>query len=204
MTVKEGTRVPDRLVVIDNGSRQDIAMFRGLYDMWSWQPENLGVAGSCNEALRIAAIPRGGFWLHANDDIEISRDAIQGLEEGATTNPGHMMYVPQHNAGSAFTFFLMPAQRALDEIGLWDEEFFPAYFEDNDYAYRMGMKGYKYVTVPTGSYVHHTSSTKNSYSGDEVNWGHERFRTNQARYIKKWGGLPGDEKFTVPFNGVAE
>jgi GT2 family glycosyltransferase len=211
-TISEGTRRPDRIVVIDNGNvylQGDIQPdeFSGLYDDWMIQPKNLGVAGSCNLAMKIAAEQPGGYWLHANDDIEVSKGAVVDLEYGATVCKDELMICPAHNAGSAFTFFLMPAQKAIDEIGWWDEAFFPAYFEDNDYAYRMGLKGYKHVDVAGGTYIHHTSSTKKAYTGTEETWGHERFRANRQRYIDKWApdvkdnGDPiyGTEKFNTPF-----
>ena len=201
-TVSEGTRRPDRIVVIDNGNLGmidiELSDFYGLYDEWDVQPKNLGVAGSCNLAMRLAAQQPGGWWLHANDDIEVGKSTIAGLEKATESLPNQIMFNPVCAAGSAFTLFLMPAQRAIDEIGWWDAEFFPAYFEDNDYAYRMQLKGYRHVDVPCDGYIHHTSSTKRAYTGNEEEWGHQRFRANRQRYIDKWGGPPGEEKWKEP------
>ena len=180
----------------------------GLFDFWLAQDRNLGVAGSCNYAMFLAARNKS-WWLHANDDIEISPTIIADLENAAEANPNELVFCPQNNGGSAFTFFLMNAQKALDEIGQWDDRFYPAYYEDNDYAYRMGLKGYKWVPVPGGHYTHHTSSTLRSYSPEQMEEHHKRFRANSQRYIDKWNpdvdkrGDPvfGTEKFKTPFNG---
>jgi GT2 family glycosyltransferase len=210
-TVHAGTRVPDKIVVLNNGKEWQLgAPFTHLYNIWHTNPENKGVAGSCNQALSFASAAQDGWWLHANDDIEISPTIIADLEHAASITPNELVFCPLNNGGSAFTFFLMHARKALKEIGLWDEPFFPSYYEDNDYAYRMGLKGYKWVPVDGGHYIHHTSSTLKSYTPEQMDEHHINFRRNRQRYIDKWGtdvdekGDPvfGSERYTVPFNGV--
>ena len=50
---------------------------------------------------------------------------------------------------------------------------------------------------------HHGSATQNPDSSIYIdNWvvKPEQFEKNKAYYVKKWGGMPGEEKFSTPFN----
>jgi len=86
-----------------------------------------------------------------------------------------------------------------EKIGYIDVNFFPAYFSDNDYNRRAMLAGVKGCTLPHAAYFHFWSRTIHQGSGGS----NATFYSNNAQYYReKWGGLPGDEAFTVPFNGA--
>jgi GT2 family glycosyltransferase len=215
-TFMAGTVKPDRVVVINNGAEPLFdkvgnldRVARNLMEVTP--PRNLGVAGSCNLAMKLC-IGMGSLWLHSNDDVEVGPRMVEGLKERfdslVSEEESALFTVPPHGAGSLFTVFLADPGWLEECVGWWDETFFPAYFEDNDYARRLVMSGYKYRNIlePNGQndYIHHTSSTR----ARQIELGqedvHGQFAKCQSYYIRKWGGPPEFEKFTIPFDGEAE
>lgn len=83
--------------------------------------------------------------------------------------------------------------------GLFDQKFYPAYFEDNDFHYRLKLAGMRAVKTNTALYYHYGSRTikENEEVGIISN---TFYLTNQQRYIEKWGAKPGKEKFKIAFN----
>jgi GT2 family glycosyltransferase len=81
-------------------------------------------------------------------------------------------------------------------VGEFDELFHPAYYEDNDYHYRMQLAGLVAVTYPPALFFHWGSATQLEALGrpltDSAN--------QHANYVRKWGGNPGQETFKHPFN----
>ena len=82
-----------------------------------------------------------------------------------------------------------------EEVGEFDENFKRCFYEDNDYAYRMKLKGINYhidqrlnpeVFLNNGSTL-----VDPSLRGDEE---------NREYFVRKWGGMPNDEKYLTPFN----
>ena len=88
----------------------------------------------------------------------------------------------------------------LERIGLFDEGFRPAYFEDNDYHYRIRLAGARAVRTSLAPYVHFGSRTQNGPCGPIVT--SQAFEANRAYYTGKWGGRPGEETYSTPWNGA--
>ncbi len=86
-------------------------------------------------------------------------------------------------------------------VGEFDELFAPAYFEDNDYHYRMQLAGLLAILLPTAMFYHYGSMTQNvgSERGRRIVTS-EMFEKNRAAFIEKWGGVPTEEKFQHPYN----
>ena len=90
-----------------------------------------------------------------------------------------------------------------ESIGEFDELFAPAYFEDNDYHYRMKLIGLLAVLYPPAMFYHFGSRTQTN--GDENGRtivSTPMFENNRAFYVKKWGGVPGEEKWEHPYNDL--
>jgi GT2 family glycosyltransferase len=82
------------------------------------------------------------------------------------------------------------------KIGGFDEEFYPAYFEDNSADYKMTLVGAKKTwTSFLDPIVYRNSMT--IAKDPAIN---SRFMQNRQMYIDMWGGLPAEEKFTTKFN----
>ena len=204
-SVASSTSKPDQIIVIDNGRKLLYKPFlfrHNNIDIYIPQT-NLGVAGSCNQALRMVK----DWWFHCNDDVELEATLIEKMKAAIQSeyiDKGHhdipFMFIPDYGVGSAFSVFMM--QRSItDFIGWWDESFFPIYFEDNDFGYRMNLAGVKRKVVEGCKYHHHTSSTIHGLPPDQQRLHHDNFRKLQEYYVNKWGGPPEQEKYSRPFDG---
>lgn len=156
-------------------------------------PENLGCAGSWNAGLK-AFFEEGFEWvLISNDDIEFKEGSIdafrRAMEKGAD-----LSYSPTESL-ACFAIH----RRVVDSIGFFDENFWPAYHEDEDYAHRMRLAGLR-LSPALGVELAHDRSSTLDYS--EFFWMQHRTRLDQRNIIyygKKWGGVPNYEKYTRPF-----
>jgi GT2 family glycosyltransferase len=88
----------------------------------------------------------------------------------------------------------------IERVGYFDEAFYPAYFEDNDYHHRMKLENLN-ATCNYGNYFFHFGSRTRQSDAKFTDYIKGRYLKNQAYYLKKWGGLPGFEKYKTPFNG---
>lgn len=85
----------------------------------------------------------------------------------------------------------------FEKIGYIDVNFYPAYYEDNDYARRAINAGLKSCTVLNSFYFHFWSRTIHQGSGGSTG---SDFNKNKNFYITKWGGDFGGETYSIPFN----
>lgn len=201
-----GTKVPDYTVILDNGGSfseyianvNATGFFReveGVQIEVVTAPENLGVAKSWNTFLQ--SMQEGDMILIVNDDITFTANSIQSLYDAAVASDDVLMVASDTLGVNVFSCFIIKRD-AVTRFGYFDEGFYPAYFEDNDYARRMFLDGYEALRVPC-ELGHIGSATLATYSPDEMNTHHEHFRRNQTYYIAKWGGMPMEEKYNVPF-----
>ncbi len=86
----------------------------------------------------------------------------------------------------------------FDKVGYIDVNFYPAYYEDNDYVRRAIKANIKSCTVTNSFYFHFWSRTIHQGSGGS---NPAYFTLNRNFYIIKWGGDFGNEKYEVPFDG---
>jgi GT2 family glycosyltransferase len=88
----------------------------------------------------------------------------------------------------------------FDVIGYIDVNFYPAYYEDNDYVRRAINAGItKSCRVLNSIYFHFWSRTIHQGSRGASHPGY--FHENRTFYMRKWGGDFGSESWDVPFNG---
>jgi hypothetical protein len=89
-------------------------------------------------------------------------------------------------------------------VGEMDEGFFPAYWEDNDYHYRMNVLGIPAIVLPTAIFYHFGSRTQNlaNETGQQM-VNSPMFTKNREYMFEKWGSLKAEEiQNTHPFNNL--
>ena len=168
------------LLVIDNGASMvmedmevdvpDCVEFTTYLPM----PANLGVAASWN--LGIKSFPYDNRWFFASNDVVFKPGALERLCEARTDEITLSKMFPHWHAFSV-------GYEAVRRLGLFDEAFFPAYFEDNDYntrANRFGVSVRK-LDIPAD---HDNSSTLKSDPVFQALNG-DTFARNQAYYQAK-------------------
>ena len=150
--------------------------------------DNMGVASSWNFLLDMI-YQNHDYALILNDDIYFGRKDWE--LDNLLTNFKKPIYISMQD----WCAFILPKE-TFEEIGKFDETFFPAYFEDNDYMYRMKMKSKEIFKIPfLNPFIYQSSQTtdKDPSLRDYV-------ENNRQYYTEKWGGLPNRETFKKPFN----
>jgi len=197
-SAEAGTLKPINYYIIDNGTKliiSDLPRDLGPKIILIKPKFNLGVARSWNWFFDNVK----DHILISNDDIEFYEDSIEQLMEEYDEN---FSIYPAEGATS-FACMSFP-RKIIDDVGRFDESLSPyyAYFEDNDYHWRMRLKGYDIKDIAGCKVKHENSGTLKKFTPYELTWHHQRFRQAQQRYMMKWGALPPNEKYKVPYNGV--
>jgi hypothetical protein len=203
LAARSGTALPDHTLIVDNGDDP----FDGDAGAATVvrPPKNAGCAGAWNIILRRAFGPLG-----AESVILVNGDCAVGVDTFARMLAAPTGVVCAHG----FSCFRIdePVWRT---VGEFDEGFWPVYWEDTDYRRRLALAGVdveewvvQEVARPCdgratyASGITHGKSAIGGYqgwSGERLTRFHEELAANQARYVEKWGGLPGAETYTTAF-----
>jgi len=178
--------------IIDNGKQciyENLPLLDEYPNVFVYQEDyNLGVAGSWNKLCDII-FKKYEYALLVNDDVylgyttEIVENAIDNTKVGIMQSDFNWSVI-------------LINQYLYGFIGEFDEDFYPAYFEDSDYIYRLKIKGLLHEIDYTLS-----PKIKRSFGSTEMDKElNKNFQRNRARYIKKWGNSPLLETYTKPFN----
>jgi glycosyltransferase involved in cell wall biosynthesis len=187
----------EHLVIVDNG-RQNIKVDNDKVTVIN-NGTNKGVAGSWNQIINILVDKYDvDYVLMLNDDIVLGEKQIKVIKEQIEKHSDKLFLVGDLGWSVwCMDVSMLPAME-YEPKKYFDEKFFPAYFEDNDFHYRMKLAGVdKSIALhELGPKVRRTSMTLNK--DKNVTKG----SNNGAYYSKKWGGSPGHEKFKTPFNAA--
>lgn len=204
--VMQSSVLPDKLIIIDDsGTGASLSTIiptlqahdtYGAFQVWVHE-QRCGVARSWNHFLAAADTD---LVLIANDDAMPHRDTIKRMLESVDEHPDDIFFCGDGSAGNAFSFFLIKRAPFIEKIGWFDENFFPAYFEDDDMSRRITLAGFAHVFVNGATYDHVGSSTLHTYNRYEQQLHHEQFRANERYFIAKWGGKPREAIYHTPFN----
>ena len=208
----EGSLQDIPVFICDNGRQGLREYYQDRVDIIVFeQEENLGVSASWN--LLCDEIFNCEFnALILNDDLIVdqTKDEIIQLIKTAFAESNHSSDIvisaqpiqevkdTHHFIMSerlAFGAFIIP-ESTFSAVGQFDTNFFPAYFEDNDYYRRVELSGrkiYRSLELTATERVNSASITKDPSLNTN-------FETNKKYYIEKWGGLPHQETYNTPFN----
>ena len=104
--------------------------------------------------------------------------------------------VPALRPGPDFALFAI-THRTFDLVGSFDEKFVPCWHEDNDYHRRIDLAGYQAGAY--APYWHYLNGTLRTDPERQAQVRAGAFEASKAYYIRKWGGIPGQERFVVPY-----
>lgn len=177
------------IVVIDNGDCIH-EVPEGVPDFTHvWPGYNMGVAASWNHVVKMR--PRAPWWAIFNFDLTMAEGDCQRLEDEMERTGGLVLLAGM----SAFGI----DRATVRQAGFFDENFVPAYFEDDDYKHRARMAGVTVTSLPWGA-AHEISATMRA--SDELRRRNEyTFPLNREYFRQKWGGSPYREVFTTPHDG---
>lgn len=166
---------------------------------------NRGLSRTWNDAILAGYDAGAHVVIVTNDDICFSPGDLDRLAERAAdsrdsyivSSAGYHERLGRQIPSLGYSCFAINPV-ALTMIGCFDENFFPAYCEDQDYARRAGLAGLSEENCSDTMVRHGGSSTifaDTALRGDNaVTQAH-----NLAYYRRKWGGLAGEETHDRPF-----
>lgn len=144
----------EHLLIIDNGLGLDCLDLPEFVEKMTVlsMPSNQGVAGSWN--LGIKSFPFEEVWFFSSADTVYQSGALEKL---SNASPNEITLAGSFPHWQTFAI----GEEAVRRIGLFDENLYPIYFEDNDYTKRAEQHDITitYLEIP----LHHdNSSTINS------------------------------------------
>lgn len=142
----------EHLVIVDNSGTQtwEPKQPEQVKNLWLLRvPFGLGLVGAWN--LIIKSTPYAPYWVLVNDDAWFEAGALEIIARDA--DPEALNFVDIIPAWSCVVF----GEGAIAKAGLYDERFYPLYFDDNDLARRMENAGVKANVIRAG--VNHQNSS---------------------------------------------
>lgn len=207
-SIEAHTVAPYQLIVVDNGSTDGTGDY-----LWGIEQEmglhiitnevNLGFARAANMGIEVGDSP---YAILLNNDVEVYHGWLTTLITAMEDNPhvGAMGVLSTAKTQATYEGRFYPCgvrvfakyqlgqlpyscailrRRAMDDVGLLDEEFF-LYGEDDDYNIRLIKAGWSLAihTDVTVKHVHGATSTPGGF---------QHYRKAAMRRIKeKWGPQP--------------
>jgi GT2 family glycosyltransferase len=176
------------IAICDNGNQNIITREEKFM---IYRPEaNLGVAGSWNMLMDYADKLGATHVLMLNDDIVLGKTEHE-INLLIKTNP-NADFINSMQYWSSYILTVDMWKKA----GKFDEEFFPAYFEDNSFDYKMTLNNANKVWT---SFLN-PNVFRNSMTIAKDPTLNNGFGNNKSLYIEMWGGLPTEEKYVTKFN----
>lgn len=174
------------ILIVDNGKQNIVKTSNSNV----FVPDvNMGVAGSWNYICK-EIFKHHDYAVLLNDDVYLGYNT-ERINKVIEKYPNTL--IQSYVSWSVVVI----SKHLYNLIGQFDEIFYPAYYEDSDYLYRMKLNGIlQEVSAELNPDVVRISMTQEK-APDFVN---ASMAANRNRYIAKWGGLPLLEKFLFPYN----
>ena len=147
----------------------DIVLRPDTYKMLNWHGGEFVTAISVNKLEQLG--------------VEGDR-SIMLLRDGARPHPD-------------FSCFLI-RKKVVEAVGWFDEMYYPAYYEDNDYHVRMHRAGVMAVCVDL-PFLHRGSATLNNAPQAEQFTIRRMAEANKGRFYSKYGCYPGTPEYEALF-----
>lgn len=187
------------ILIIDN-TKDSIKHRAGI--SYEHHPENLGVARSWNIGAHKVVKDKLDYLIIISATM-LFQDGLRDFIEALEANKNRWGLETQH-----IWHCIALNRNMIERCGYFDENFYPAYYEDSDYIRRWELSG-----------IHNTMSQTHRLPKVQVNATHQgdahamksgikvNMDASRNYFIKKWGFEPRydtqenrDKLYTAPFN----
>ena len=210
----------DRIAVVNRFPPEESALswLGTAFDVVEWNEQN-HLARAWNRGIQQGFERGAEYVLVINLDIVLHSQCIERLLQFAETHREEVLWsaVPHDDLSNLeqvtlaeeifphihFSCFLV-GRRLPETVGLFDEQFAPAYYEDCDLRRRLLLAGFSEIATRAALFYHEGSATIRGADAEDYELlAHlgEAFVHNPVRYQAKWGGPPYHEVYTEPYNG---
>jgi GT2 family glycosyltransferase len=163
----------DNILIIDNGGqfkteKENVKVLN--------MPANLGMSAAWN--LGIKCYPHSKYWLFASADTTWSDTALKQIDDLS----GSDKLILTNDAYGCFSV----GENVIEKVGIFDEYFYPIYFEDNDFHERVARFCPENTIVSTDISTAPEMGSQTINSDKNLkNINHETFVKNQEYYKYK-------------------
>ena len=142
------------------------------------------------------------WWMLVSNDIAFATGDLWKMAFAANSHSDRFCaFFGNH----AMAFWIWTV-RGINKVGLYDENYHPAYLEDTDWLYRRSLTDELICCVDNIHALHGNSDIPGKDPGStmkvqelfELN--KKTFIGNAAYYVKKWGDQCPNERYVTPFN----
>jgi GT2 family glycosyltransferase len=142
----------EHLVVVDNSGTQEWNPVKPdlVRNMWVIRvPYGLGLVGAWN--LVVKSTPYAPYWVLVNDDAYFEPGSLEKIANEVDTQALNFVEI-----GTLWSCVIF-GEGMIDKVGLYDERFYPLYYDDNDLERRVNHAGVPIKTIQAK--VHHDNSS---------------------------------------------
>jgi GT2 family glycosyltransferase len=168
---------------------------------------NIGVSRGWNYLIQHYSTP---YWIIIGDDNYFEKGTLQNIAKFMDNESSHENVFCGVNIKTnenkiipaGFNTFIITS-RIFEKVGLFDENIYPAYYEDTDLWTRIVLSGEKVTTIPdcfimTGIREITGSCTLNAVSINYRKRMEECYKKNEKYFHDKWNSR--EHPFLYPFN----
>ena len=162
-------------------------------------PYNLGCAEGWN--MIIKSFMFSPYWIISNDDVSFGPGVLKNMNLAAQNSEVGLVHknpalLPKMEKFGTFELFLIK-DWVIQKYGLFDINFYPAYFEDYDYIMRLINKPIKIINSVDGI-IYHGDTSNYNISGANTIKSNDKVKTrlliakykNLEYFKKKWNCYP--------------
>jgi len=172
-----------QLVIVDTGNQ---AIANSITDIPIFQLQNVGCAGCWNMCALL------GFNYYNLDKIIIGQDDAMFDEQMINLiwdQSNDDMLIGAYDRGFTYSLFGL-TKKFWTDVGVFDENFVYATYEDNDYIHRIRLLNKQWKSLNFSADLNSNITSK--YLSDDIR------SVNRAYMIEKWGHFEG--VYEHPFN----
>jgi GT2 family glycosyltransferase len=163
---------------------------------------NLGVAASWNHGLAWSLGKDDyALTLVLNDDVVLAEHSLATYTTTLTNDVDDVLVLAPFTL--PYAAWCVRTRLLFERVGPLDEQFWPAYYEDDDLRYRIALAGFRErfadndelgVSNPT------TATTSADLGETGAKWLRECYEKNRRLYDAKWGAQPPHELYSRPYD----
>lgn len=153
---------------------------------YSLCPQNMGCGPSWN--YHIKHYPSKDYWVLCSDDVRLGKNDLKQICDLIVDHDGVF-----GDKDCEYILFALN-RNMIRKVGLFDENIFPACYEDNDYRKRISMSDTKITHFNISAYHNDGPAgsptgcgTSSKFSSEKLNRLRECIELNGQYFSKKWG-----------------
>lgn len=164
----------EHLVIVDNSGKTSWNPVKPdfVVNMWVIRvPYGLGLVGAWN--LVVKSTPYAPYWVLINDDAWFEPGSLARIEAEVDVEALNFIGITPEWSAPVF------GEGMVRKVGLYDERFYPLYFDDNDLERRVVAAGVPIVrhNIPIG---HDNSSSLDTANNDRTYLSNMRLHNEKA------------------------